>query len=126
MVGSPKRQSPCWVIFTLAVVGGVLKHWGGRGVFNQLHIGGEGGWRYPSCIAARCYQCAHLWSKGGTEGLHIPVLQCIQGKPPPPCGQKDRNSENITFAILRMRVVTKDCNVGISSELKENLRNAKS
>ena len=104
--------------------------WGG-GVFNQLHLGGGGGlqptspggggsstnftWgegrRYPSCIAARCYQCAHLWSKGGTEGLHL-LFCCVALHhgilpAPPPCEQKDRNSENITFAILCMRAVMK-------------------
>ena len=38
--------------------------------------GGGGGQRYPSCIAGRCYQCAHLWSKGGTEGLHLLIYLC--------------------------------------------------
>ena len=91
----------------------------GGGVFNQLHLGGEGGsstnftWGggdrgYPSCIAARCYQCAHLWSKGGNEGLHLLIQLCCTASwdiTPRPCEQKDRNSENIIFAILHMRAV---------------------
>ena len=96
--------------------------WGEGGVFNQLHLGGGGG-----------SSTNFTWGEGGgLGGTHhalqldvINVLTCGQKEemkvctclyscvalhhgilpPPPPCEQKDRNSENITFAILRMRAV---------------------
>ena len=123
VVGSPKRQWPFLVILTLAVVvggGGGLQPtlpWGGGGGLQptlpwggglQLTVawegesstnftfwgGGRGGQRYPSCIAARCYQCAHLWSKGWTEGLHLLIYLCCNaswGHPPP----VDRRTETL-------------------------------
>ena len=55
-------------------------------VINVLTCGQKEEMKVCTCL----YSCV---------ALHHGIL------PPPPCEQKDRNSENITFAILRMRAV---------------------